>query len=199
MWPFKKKKIGEMEKPFEEVEIPELPELPELPPLPRLESEFFSLPISKQKMKDELPPLPSFPSTREKIIPEIKQAVKKSAMEQPVKKFTMEQPVSPAILSKSRTREIGEAEVIKPKSILREIKPEIKSEPIFVRIDKYQESMDSFQEVKRELIEIENLLREIKEVKEREEAELQAWEQEIQDVKSKLNSIDKTIFKKLEE
>ena len=32
----------------------------------------------------------------------------------------------------------------------------------------------------------------------KEEAELEQWEQEIQDAKSKLNNIDKTIFNKLE-
>lgn len=188
VWPFKKGK--------KEVEE-EIPELPELPPLPELDYEQEP----KTGIKDELPPLPSFPSTPtgEKIShASIKHTIKPT-------KFKVNLP-------KTRTREIeeeaeptighqGYKPIVKemaPETPIKEFSPPTKPEPIFVRIDKYQQALSQFQEIKKRIAEIDNLLRNIREIKTREEAELQQWEQEIQDAKSKLNSIDKTIFNKID-
>lgn len=175
-------------------ELAELPELPELPPLPESIEQspkgffkgFFQ---EKPEIKNELPPLPSFPLSPvgERISNEaVKQAVREP-------EYILE--------TKPKTREIEEESYgfIKPiQPITKEIMP-VKVEPVFVRIDKYKEALTLFNEIKKKVLEIEQLLRNIMEIKAREENQLQEWEQEILEAKAKLDSIDKTIFKKLEE
>ena len=55
-----------------------------------------------------------------------------------------------------------------------------------------------FEDIKTNILEIENLLKNIKDMKKKEEAELLEWEHEIQQAKTKLDQIDRTIFKKLD-
>jgi len=168
-------------------EIPKLPELPELPPLPDLE------PYSPKKEENsELPPLPSFPSSlagrsmsRVALRPSI------SNREEQEEEYIPE-------IEGPMTREIENKQVLIKPSV-REIRPSIKIEPVYVRIDKYQASLANFQEIKKKVLEIGNLLREIRETKNKEEYQLVEWEREIQEAKNKLDSIDRTIFNKLEE
>jgi len=194
VWPFDKKRK-------KEEKVPELPELPELPPLPEIhpspkisESQLPPLPAKEKKpeIKNELPPLPSFPVTRagEQVSREIvKQAIKEPTETKEIMPRTREIENEP-IQTQAKT-------IVQP--VVKETKPEIKVEPIFVRIDKYQESIAKFQDIKKRLLEIENLLRNVKEIKAREETQLQEWQREIEEAKLKLDSIDKTIFQKLEE
>jgi len=188
-------------------EISELPELPELPPLPGLR-------FPPKQVREDLTPLPSFPSsqTGEQVT---REAVKNAIREDGEMPEEEEEPLGePAI---PRTREIGEKEFefqvgqdkimakeiprksqIKQATIVREIGPEMRVEPVYVRIDKYKESLINFQEIKKKVLEIENLLREIKEIKAKEEFQLNEWEREINEAKAKLDKIDRTIFQKLE-
>ena len=184
MWPFENKTKQKIKKE-------EIPELPELPPLPELD---YKPDIKRLKtgIKDELPPLSSFPtfSAKEKI----GNVSAKHEIKEPLK-------IKVDLPRKSRTRELEENEIREKTGhipIVKEISSGIKIEPIFVRIDKYQQAMSQFQSIKKRLTEIDNLLRNIKEMRNKEEAELQQWEQEIQEAKSKINNIDKTIFSKLE-
>ena len=70
-------------------------------------------------------------------------------------------------------------------------------EPIYIRLDKFQTTVQAFQEIKNKVQDIENLLTKIKEIKEKEEQELNEWENEIQVIKSRIESVDKNIFDKL--
>lgn len=165
-----------------------------LPPLPDDFGERFPDSMSKAN----LPQLPNFPQSQlsEKISNEaVKQIIKED-----LPKF------NPQLASKHMVQEIEDdlpeipdvnnMPLIKPTT--REIKSFVKVEPVYVRIDKYQESLINFQEVKRKLLEIENLLKDVKDIKAREDSELDAWEQEIQKAKDKLALIDSTLFQKLE-
>ncbi len=190
VWPFKKKEKKEVKEVGEE-KIPELPELHELPPLPKT----LTLPekkpekIRSEKIKTELPSLPPFP-VKEKITPKIEPTIKEPPVKVPAIR-TIERP---------RTREIAKEAVPAPVTPrVKEIKPSVRAEPVFVRIDKYQTALQNFQDVKKKVLEIENLLRDIKEIRSREENELRGWEQEISGAKEKLDKIDRTIFKKFEE
>jgi hypothetical protein len=69
-----------------------------------------------------------------------------------------------------------------------------KSEPIFVRLDKFESTSQALDEIKERIIEIEKYLDKTKELKEQEEKELEDWERELEILKSKLDSIDKNIF-----
>jgi len=165
--------------------LPDLPAMPELPKLPEFSNNFEPSP---RLNKMDLHQLPSFPSsiTGEKISNEaVKHAVRDS--------FKTEEVQMPL------TKEIDEESEYVPKKInVREIKSTMKNDPVYVRIDKYQDSLANFQEAKSMLLEIENILRDVKELKAREEQELMVWEQEIQETKAKLDAIDRVIFQKLE-
>lgn len=171
--------------------------LPELPPLP---DDFgkpkeLNLP-NLPSIKDELPPLPTFPSNKigEKLSQEIlKQSIKDSEFKPsdfpPLAEEKEEVEIKPRVMEIQET--------FKPKSSVREIKPALKIEPVYVRMDKYQESLSAFHEVKKKLMEIENSIKDVRDLKAREEIELQGWEEEVRKAKEKLVDIDSILFQKL--
>lgn len=67
-------------------------------------------------------------------------------------------------------------------------------EPVYVRLDKFETTLDAFEEIKEKVNEIEKLLSRSREIKAQEEKELEEWEKEIHMVKSRLDSIDKNMF-----
>ena len=71
-------------------------------------------------------------------------------------------------------------------------------EPIYVRLDKFEAGLKTFEEIKHKVLEVEELLGRINEVREKEEIELQEWEKEIQLIKSRIEEIDSSIFSKLD-
>ncbi len=71
------------------------------------------------------------------------------------------------------------------------------AEPIFVKIDKFKEAVENFAKVKEKISDIEAMLAKIKELKEKEEQELGAWEREVQMMKSRVESIDNSLFKRV--
>ena len=73
-----------------------------------------------------------------------------------------------------------------------------KAEPVFVRIDKFEESMDVFEKAEKKIGEMEELFKDIRKLKDEEERELDAWETKIQSVKKQIEKIDKEIFSKIE-
>src|SRR3989344_4232310 len=66
-----------------------------------------------------------------------------------------------------------------------------KIEPIFVRLDKFQMTIQTFEEIKAKIEEIEDVLIRTKEIKVKEEQELAEWEREIQVIKSRIEMIDR--------
>ena len=163
----------------------------ELPPFPDEFDQDKGLP----EIKNELPPLPSFPQskTSSKLSEEIvKQAIKVS------KSPEIEEPEESIEASHSPlTQEIDE-DIPTPKFQPQEtIRTSQKIEPVYVRIDKYQESLQAFSDIKKKIIEIESVLKEVKELKQKEDSELQEWTDEIQKAKLKLGEIDSALFQKL--
>jgi len=73
-----------------------------------------------------------------------------------------------------------------------------KIEPIFVRLDKFQMTIQTFEEIKAKIEDIEDVLIRTKEIKVKEEQELAEWEREIQVIKSRIELIDRNIFNKLD-
>ncbi len=71
-------------------------------------------------------------------------------------------------------------------------------QPVFIRLDKFEESLHTFKKAKSQVVEIEKMLREIKRMKEDEEKELQYWESQIQSIKEQIEKVDKEIFSKVE-
>jgi hypothetical protein len=71
------------------------------------------------------------------------------------------------------------------------------SEPIFVRIDKFQEAKKDFEEIKRKLKEIDSVLKRVKEIKAKEDAEIGGWSDELEKVKSRISEIDESFFNRM--
>lgn len=201
----------------EESSLPSLPKLPELPKLPGYR-EFpeisknnldIGIVSSQKNLPDleshisEIHELPSFPTTNfgEKFSQNtIKNAItgQKEDEEEEADDFEKRFQMMPEPLEKAAL----ERRIIPLNKEMPSIehKPELvkSTEPIFIRIDKFEESLKTFEKVKDKLNEIEKLLHETKEIKEKEETELNSWEQEIQKLKSHIEKVNEDIFSKIE-
>jgi hypothetical protein len=190
---------------------PELPELPNHPntdftvPSPPTESSPPTLLIPNegriasppqalpQKVTQDLSDVTYIPT------PEIKPGMQKSKFASPDYKNAQvpehhqpylppkynEQPSSPAPIQIPTTPQINQMSPIKsyPK----------KDESIFIKLDKFQVTLEAFRDINQKIREIENLLISTKEIKSREEKELEDWEREIEEIKIKLDTIGKEI------
>lgn len=185
-----------------------LPELPELPPiresyeqeeihqLPALPSNQFGEKFSQNRIKEaitrdkeeeeeelEIPELPKIRpvlKTSERIIaPEKLPEFTKEY--QPEKKYSSEKENNCYI-------ERGKSNGARPR----------KQDPVFVRIDKYQESLEVFEKTRIKILEVEELLKKNKLVKEEEEKQIEEWEKQIQEIKDHVQQIDKEMFSKIE-
>ena len=72
-----------------------------------------------------------------------------------------------------------------------------KPEPVFIRIDKFEESLDMFENAKKKLAEMEDMLKGVKKTKEEEDKEIRGWEMEIQKIKSEFEKIDSNLFSRI--
>ena len=71
-------------------------------------------------------------------------------------------------------------------------------QPIYVKLDNFKLGLDSFEDIRSKINEIENLLLKIKEMREKEEKELIEWERESQVIKARIDKINNDIFKNVE-
>lgn len=71
-------------------------------------------------------------------------------------------------------------------------------EPIFVRLDKFQSARRSLENIQTKINEIDDILKNIKEVRIKENAELDYWEKEMQAVKARVRSVTDEIFERVE-
>ncbi|MDO8517003.1 MAG: hypothetical protein Q7S33_02660 [Nanoarchaeota archaeon] len=72
-----------------------------------------------------------------------------------------------------------------------------KTEPVFVRIDKFQAAQKDFYEIKKKILEVENILNKVKDVKSKENQELNEWGNDLDKIKSRLVEIESTIFNQI--
>ena len=68
------------------------------------------------------------------------------------------------------------------------------NKPIFVRVDKYQIALNALDSVKGKLNDIEELLKQIREVKAREDQELSSWEAEMETIKARIQTVMTELF-----
>jgi hypothetical protein len=185
----------------EEIETKPLSALPEREPSPNFgEIKELSLPKEKNQPMHHL--------NRNLGIHPKKHVFHPTRLEYPIAKEDPETDFTslPKFKGPPRTREIDEEEYemekpieIKPPEMQRSYRPaDKKMEPVFIRLDKFQITIEAFEEIKSKIIEIEDLLKKTREVKSKEEEELAEWEREIQVIKSRIDSIDRDIFSKLD-
>jgi predicted ribosome quality control (RQC) complex YloA/Tae2 family protein len=72
------------------------------------------------------------------------------------------------------------------------------NEPIFIRLDKFEESMAIFEKIKKQMSNVDKLLEDIKSIKEKEDDELKDWQGKLETMKGQIEKIDRDIFSKLE-
>jgi hypothetical protein len=172
-------------------EFPGLPILPELPKLPS--SRDF-----EESKKSELHELPSFPSNEfgDKFSQNtIKNAISGEEDEEdgPIFPSMPNKKIIPPTQSRMKAQELmheSDFDKMIPKQT-------ISADPVFIQIDKFEESMETFKKIKKNIEEIEDLLRETKQLKQREEEELSSWEMEIQKMKQQIENVDRDIFSKV--
>jgi len=68
---------------------------------------------------------------------------------------------------------------------------------IFVKIDKYYTARKMLDDMLDKLVEIEGVIKKIREIKLREEQELSSWEDDITQIKNKINQVNENIFNKV--
>jgi hypothetical protein len=167
--------------------MPRLPELPRLPSLPNMEGNF------DEDM--ELPKLPSFPnnSLGDKFSQDtIKEAVAGEKEVEPDEVDDFERNEG-QMMPRLPEETVSRRESYSSKQYPRQRK----EEPVFIRLDKFEESLEIFKEAKEQISEMEHLLADIKDLKQREETELNHWENHIQEIKNQIEKVDQDIFSKL--
>lgn len=181
--------------------LPELPRLPELPKLPG----------------EGLPQLPSFPQSsfgQQFSQNAIKDAVtgKKEVdyredfeadeLEETENERRMQEPLVPRVNEmRNVAHPMTSVSNISPRRNMTTPMPMAtsnKNEPVFIRIDKFEQTLKIFQKTKNKIDEIEKMLRDIKKIKEKEEEELNLWENEIANAKEQIAKVDRDIFSKVE-
>ncbi len=65
---------------------------------------------------------------------------------------------------------------------------------LFVKLEKFKESRESLTKVSEKLNQMDELLKMIKEVKAKEDAEILEWEKDIENIKSRISFINREIF-----
>ena len=177
--------------------LPDLPEDMEFPKLPEIYSDSWqdvnvtsSVPNVvnlKQKRPLWLPPLPSIKTESNKIVAE---PMAEEIAEPMIELGLIREP----LVREPMAIELAESFPRKPSKIkiIRPIKP------IYIRLDKFKQGLESFEEIKSKVQEIEHLLKGVKDLREKEEKELGEWEKEIQIIKSRMEALDKDVFSELD-
>lgn len=153
--------------PAERFELPELPDFSEM-----------------QQIKEAIRPSPEMPRMQMQPI--------QAAFPVMQARRSEERGIMPE--QRAVTQEISEPMVMRAE---RETNYSRAKEPIFVKIDKFKEALANFEIIKEKLLEIDDLLKKIKETKAREQEELDSWEKEVEDIKAKTQIIDERLFSKI--
>lgn len=212
-WFSKKKQQGRTQEYEEDEELPQLPELPDLPQLPELPETDIE--------QNEIPQLPqmNYNDQIQRDVPQKRVGDFRSLlsnkfaheadedsdemqmMQKPLKSIPQIRPLPklkeielPKIKEVSREEEIPEIP-LEFKEAAKRVKS---SEPVFIRIDKFQKALEILEETKDQIIGMRKNLVDIKQIKDEEEAELNLWESEINKLKAKVDKIDTDLFSKVD-
>lgn len=196
--------FGKKEKQkFMEDAIPSLPELPKLPEFPGRNFREFE---NRNQQQLQLPHLPSYPSNqfgekfsqnviKDAVTGEEKGDEEVSDGEEPSEEFSPR-----PLVKRPMTREISNFKEmpVHHERRMPGISPRVqKSEPVFIRMDQFEESLQIFEKARNKIEDMEKMLRDIKRIRLEEEKELHEWENEIQNIKGQFERIDRDIFSKL--
>lgn len=160
--------------------IPKLPDLPDfdkLPDLPELNTPIYPRP---------LPPLPNLNFDRKNVLSNANQNVSNINLNQNMQDKGLSLPSLP-----NKEKEAYQNELIQEKPR--------KQDQIFVKLDKFQSALANFESIKEKIKAIEADLMKMREIREREDLELKEWEQEVQSIRVRIQSIENSLFKRVGE
>ncbi len=168
----------------------EFSSLPDFPDLPDLKS-------SLENSQSPIPKLPSLPASSigdSFGIEAIKSSISGDARN--TRGFNERRAIELPRLPERLNRQTTFKQIARQKSITPSA-PTIK-EPVFVKLDKFKMSYEKFQEIKTKASEIEEYLAKAKYIKDKEEQELRAWEEELKSIKIKISEIDSALFNRVQ-
>ena len=190
-----------------EPQLPQLPELPELPPITRLPELPQSRKFEERKKISSIKSLPSFSGD---FGTDFSQEIIKTAASPDTEKRTIEIGDSraeglPDNFPGQDFSPITEPEISLPRAPRTNqyqnypaVQQQRKTEPIYIRLDKFKSAVQNFEEIRNRITEIEELLKQIRELKFKEDQELREWERELEAIKARIDYIDGNIFSKLD-
>lgn len=167
-----------------------------------------------KKIEDDNVPIPSLKSKIPEIgeikraISEPKQAIQPMQSDM-YKKTDQEFQLLQPILINSKIQDIPErtyeesdrSEIARPHIKIREIGEPIESPviskpkgPIYIKIDNFESALSDFEEIKKRMYESFELLEKVKNIRGREDEELEIWEREVDNIKRRLANIDRDLF-----
>jgi len=178
----------------DEMGIPSLPRLPRLPDFPDMDME----PMDDRAIHQ----LPSFPSNsfgKKFSRDSIKDAVSGERGEKDFYADEFSDDEMRMMREPSRrpmTEEMeDEEEELEREGRMSNFRQE--AEPVFVRIDRFEEGLKLFEGIKHQISEIERVLAETKRLKEKEDAELHSWENELRRMRGEIEKMGRDIFSKV--
>ena len=66
--------------------------------------------------------------------------------------------------------------------------------PIFVKIEGYKDVLDTINAIKMKITDAKDVLSQLSDLKAQEDAEIENWKSELEDVERKMNFIDSSLF-----
>lgn len=97
---------------------------------------------------------------------------------------------------------VDELPELQPKTLSPSTSPNFevakKTEPLFVRIDKFQEAKDNLANIEQKLSRMESILETLGEEKAKEDDEIANWREELREIRSNLSGIDQNLFNKVQ-
>lgn len=205
-------KMGLFSKKKHENKTPSLPPIPELPTLPPLEN----FPQNDYDDLRELHQLPSFPTNQigekfsqnsiknaisgenQQIIEEEEEILRNPLIAKGINMEPKMQQIAYSGNIEENPKIQNNIPFIKTEPTTKPYKKVNSTEPIFIRIDKFEESLEIFQKTKEKIKEIEELLKKTNELKIKEEKELSLWEIEVQELKKQIETVNKDIFSRIQ-
>lgn len=146
--------------------------------------------FSKKKPdeKEELPPL-TFPEIPRKEIPEYQPTIT------PREEETIKRAIKPAEFKINIPQRKPMPNFFPERSAAMESTEKYREgRTMFVKVENYKEAMHTMDKVKDKLAEAEKILKKLDDIKQQEDNEIAMWHQDLENIKEKLLSIDKTLF-----
>lgn len=222
----KKEGEGKKKAAVEQQGLPPLPKLPELPPLkfpsyspmekyelkperlpalpPASRRERFTQAMIKGAVTSEAEeaPIAEEEFAEKTFVPAGKVRTQEYEPEQPAMIQTLPSPTQGMIASPKPEpvvmRTTRKAGITTPEEFQEAAHVVRQKEPVFIRLDKFEEGLHMFEDLKDRIEEIRVLLHDIKNVREKEENELGQWETELQAMKTQIDKIDNDIFSRVQ-